>query len=111
MTSGGTRSWRKMHRYAFGRYKVSSLFTAFIMLVIAPTGILLAQQDELRFIPNSRVSIPIRPNTYQQRLDQSRQQQCLTGVILIPAETSVPLTGLILDPHRGNFFRKMGAVI
>ena len=109
MTSGGTRSWRKMHRYAFGRYKVSSLFTAFIMLVIAPTGILLVQQDELRFVQNSRVSIPIRPNTYQQRLDQSRQQQRLTGVI--PAETSVPLTGLILDPHRGNFFRKMGAVI
>ena len=104
--SRSMRTWRKFHRYSFGYYKIFSLITAFVMVVIALTGILLTHQDELRFVQNGRISTNILPDRYQDRLDETRERQQLADVL--PRETKVPLKWLILDLHTGDFWGSWG---
>lgn len=102
LNSRSMRTWRKFHRFSFGYFKIISLLTAFAMIVIALTGILLTHQDELRFVQNGRLTTSVLPDAYQERLDETRERQQLDEIL--PRETSVPLKWLILDLHTGDFW-------
>ncbi|MCF7800809.1 MAG: PepSY domain-containing protein [Candidatus Marinimicrobia bacterium] len=106
INSRSMRTWRKFHRFSFGYFKIIGLVTAFIMIVISLTGILLTHQDDLRIIQNSRLSSSVLPDEYQERLDETRKRQQLDEII--PRETSVPLKWVILDLHTGDFWGSWG---
>jgi len=106
LKSRSMRTWRKFHRYSFGYFKIISLFTAFTMVVLALTGILLTHQDELPFVQNTRIPSNMLPGKYQARLDETRERQQLTDIL--PRETLVPLKWLVLDLHTGDFWGAWG---
>ncbi len=53
MTSGGFRD--KIQPHAFSYFKVLSLFTGFVIVVIELTAVFPVRGDELKFVRNFRV--------------------------------------------------------
>jgi hypothetical protein len=97
------KKWRKVHIYSFGYYKLLSLFSSMILLVIALTGILYNHQHDFDFLRHSRVPTWLLPDHYQERLDTTRRAQGMED--LFPEESkSVPLMWLVIDLHNGEFF-------
>jgi hypothetical protein len=95
--------WRKVHIFSFGYFKLLSLFTSCILLVIALTGILYNHTHDFRFLSTARVPTAILPDKYQERLDRTRQAQGTTE--MFPEEAhSVPIMWLVIDLHNGEFF-------
>lgn len=100
------RVWRKFHRYTFGYSKWVSLLSAFLLVVIAITGILLTHQDDLKSIQTGRVPLSLLPDHYETRLQSTRERQGTDQIFAV--EESVPMRWVILDLHTGEFFGKYG---
>lgn len=101
------KTWRKVHLYSFGYYKLVSLVISVLMLVISLTGILYNHHHDLAFLNSTRVPTAILPDGYQERLDRTRESQGLGD--LFPEEAhSVPVMWLVIDLHNGAFFGETG---
>ncbi len=97
------KTWRNIHKYAFGYYKLVSLFISVLMLIICLTGILYNHHHDLDFLRSWRVPTVVLPDGYQERLDRTRAAQGMTE--LFPEEaSSVPIMWLVIDLHNGVFF-------
>ena len=97
------RTWRKVHIYSLGYFKVLSLFSSILLLIIGLTGILYNHHHDFDFLKESRVPTVILPGKYQERLDETREAQGLAD--LFPEEAqSVPVMWVIIDLHNGSFF-------
>jgi len=95
--------WRKIHIFSFGYFKLLSLFSSCILLVIAMTGILYNHLHDFRFLEQARVPTSMLPGKYQERLDRTRAAQGLGD--LFPEEAhSVPIMWVVIDLHNGEFF-------
>ena len=89
--------------YSLGYFKVVSLITSTLLLVIAVTGILYNHHHDFGFLSNGRIPTAILPGKYQERLDRTREAQGLGD--LFPEEaTSVPVMWVVIDLHNGEFF-------
>ncbi|MDH4322140.1 MAG: PepSY domain-containing protein [Desulfobulbaceae bacterium] len=101
--------WRKIHIYSFGYLKWPSIFVSVIFVLISITGILYNHTHDFEFLKKGRVTTSILPDSYQQRLDQTRQAQGLAD--LFPEEAaSVPVMWLVKDLHTGDFFGPWGRI-
>lgn len=97
------KTWRKVHIFSFGYFKLLSLFSSCVLLVIAVTGFLYNHSHDFRFLETLRVPTQVLPDSYQERLDRTRKAQGLED--LFPDEArSVPIMWVVIDLHNGNFF-------
>jgi hypothetical protein len=97
------RNWRKTHMFSTGYFKLVSLVTSLILLVIALTGILYNHLHDFAFLETARIPTWLLPGGYQERLDRTRQVQGLAD--LFPEEAhSVPIMWVVIDLHNGEFF-------
>ncbi|MBT8044938.1 MAG: PepSY domain-containing protein [Verrucomicrobiae bacterium] len=97
------RNWRKVHMYCLGYFKILSLISSCLLLIIGVTGILYNHHHDFDFLKESRVPTAILPGKYQERLDQTRDAQGL-GDIFPEEDSSVPIMWVIIDLHNGSFF-------
>ena len=89
--------------FSLGYFKVVSLVSSILLLVIGVTGILYNHHHDFRFLRESRVPTAILPAKYQERLDRTRESQGLGD--LFPEEAhSVPVMWVVIDLHNGEFF-------
>lgn len=95
--------WRKVHMFSVGYFKLVSLITSLVLLVIALTGILYNHLHDFAFLEETRVPTWLLPHGYQERLDRTRAAQGLAE--LFPEEAhSVPIMWVVIDLHNGEFF-------
>lgn len=100
------RKWRKFHIFSLGYYKLVTLFTSSLLLVIALTGILYNHHHDFGFLRDGRIPTSVLPDKYQERLDRTREAQGLADVF--PEEArSVPVMWVVIDLHNGEFFGGM----
>jgi hypothetical protein len=104
------RLWRKTHMFSFGYFKVVSLITSTLILIISLTGILYNHQHDFDFLKDSRISTSILPDKYQERLDRTRSAQGL-GELFPEEATNVPIMWVLIDLHNGSFFGGFGGRI
>jgi len=98
--------WRKVHIFSFGYFKLVSLITSSLMLIIALTGILYNHHHDFEFLREGRISTSLLPEKYLERLNRTRQAQGLAD--RFPEEAhSVPVMWVIIDLHNGEFFGGM----
>lgn len=97
------KTWRKVHMFSFGYFKLLSLFSSCILLVIALTGILYNHQHDFDFLRQARVPTWMLPDHYQERMDTTREAQGMTDMFPEQAK-SVPVMWLVIDLHNGEFF-------
>lgn len=97
------KTWRKVHMFSFGYFKLVSLVSSVVLLVIALTGLLYNHQHDFAFLEQARVPTWALPDSYQERLERTRKVQGLEE--LFPEEArSVPIMWLVIDLHNGEFF-------
>lgn len=97
------RKWRKVHMFSFGYFKLVSLVSGCLLLIIALTGILYNHLHDFAFLEEARVPTWTLPDKYQERLDRTRKAQGLED--LFPEEAhSVPIMWVVIDLHNGEFF-------
>jgi hypothetical protein len=97
------KNWRKVHIFSLGYFKVVSLVTSTLLLVISLTGILYNHHHDIRFLRDGRIPTSVLPGKYQERLDRTREAQGTAD--LFPEEAhSVPVMWLVIDLHNGSFF-------
>jgi len=97
------KNWRKVHIFSFGYFKLVSLVSSVILLIIALTGFLFNHRHDFDFLETARVPTWALPDAYQERLDRTRKAQGLED--LFPEEAkSVPIMWLVIDLHNGEFF-------
>jgi len=96
---------RVIHRYGFGYFSAASFIVSLLIIIIAITGILLAHQQDLRFIQTTSLPAAWLPSHYQERLKTVRRLQ---GQPLNISRARIPLRWVILDLHTGSFFGKWG---
>ena len=97
------KNWRKVHIFTFGYFKVVSLITSTLLLIIAITGILYNHHHDIDFLSKGRIPTAILPSKYQERLDEVRKAQGIGD--LFPEEAhSVPVMWVVIDLHNGEFF-------
>jgi len=97
------RTWRKVHIFSFGYFKIVSLISSILILFIAITGILYNHSHDFSFLEKSRVPTKFLPSKYQERIDNTREAQGLGN--LFPEEAhSVPIMWVVIDLHNGEFF-------
>lgn len=100
------RYWRKVHIFSFGYFKIVSLISSVLLLIIGGTGILYNHHHDFEFLADTRIPTAILPHKYQVRLDETREAQGLGD--LFPEEAkSVPVMWLVIDLHNGEFFGKL----
>ncbi len=104
------RNWRKVHIFSFGYFKLVSVFTSTLLLVIALTGILYNHHHDFEFLRQGRIPTKILPAKYQERLERTRQAQDL-GELFPEEKNSVPVMWIIIDLHNGEFFGGMAGRI
>ena len=104
------RNWRKVHIFSFGYFKLVSVFTSTLLLVIALTGILYNHHHDFEFLRQGRIPTKILPAKYQERLERTRQAQDL-GELFPEEKNSVPVMLIIIDLHNGEFFGGMAGRI
>ncbi len=101
--SGKMKYWRKVHIFSFGYFKLVSLITSTLLLIIALTGILYNHHHDFDFLSKGRIPTSILPDKYQVRIDDVRQAQGIGD--LFPEEAhSVPVMWVVIDLHNGEFF-------
>ena len=101
--------WRKVHLYGFGYYKWLSLLVTTFLVVCAVTGVLYNHQHDFTVLEKSRVPTQYLPDSYQERLERTRQAQGLEEIF--PEDSrSVPVMWLIQDLHTGEFFGFWGRI-
>lgn len=101
--------WRKIHLYVFGYYKWLALLVSLFLVICSLTGILYNHHHDFEILEKGRISTSFLPDSYQERLDRTRQAQGLED--LFPEEAnSVPLMWVIQDLHTGQFFGFWGRV-
>lgn len=97
------RNWRKVHIFSLGYFKLVSLFSSVLLLIIGITGILYNHHHDFDFLKRGRIPTAILPHKYQARLDETRAAQGLGD--LFPEEAkSIPVMWLVIDLHNGEFF-------
>jgi hypothetical protein len=97
------KTWRKVHMFSFGYFKLVSLASSLVLLVIALTGLLYNHHHDFAFLEQARVPTWLLPDSYQERLDRTRKAQGLED--LFPEEArSVPIMWVVIDLHNGEFF-------
>lgn len=97
------RNWRKVHIFSLGYFKLVTLVTSSLLLIIALTGILYNHHHDFEFLREGRIPTSILPDKYQERLERTREAQDLED--LFPDEgNSVPVMWVIIDLHNGEFF-------
>jgi hypothetical protein len=97
------KNWRKVHIFSFGYFKVVSLITSILLLIIAVTGILYNHHHDFEFLRTARIPTSILPDKYQERIDEVRKAQGIAE--LFPEEAdSVPVMWVVIDLHSGEFF-------
>jgi uncharacterized iron-regulated membrane protein len=96
------KNWRKVHIFSFGYFKLVSLITSTLLLIIALTGILYNHHD-FNFLSEGRIPTRFLPAKYQKRLERTRKAQGL-GDLFPEEENSVPVMWVIIDLHDGEFF-------
>ena len=95
--------WRKVHIFSLGYFKIVSLISSTLLLVIGVTGILYNHHHDFQFLRSGRISTSILPHQYQERLDRTREAQGLGN--LFPEEAhSVPVMWVVIDLHNGKIF-------
>lgn len=97
------KTWRKVHIFSFGYFKVLSLISSCILLVIALTGILYNHHHDFRFLEQGRIPTWMLPAKYQERIDRTRRAQGLEDMFPDEAK-SVPVMWVVIDLHNGSFF-------
>ena len=89
--------------FSLGYFKVVSLISSTLLLIIGVTGILYNHHHDFRFLREGRIPTSILPGKYQERLDRTRESQGLGD--LFPEEAhSVPVMWVVIDLHNGEFF-------
>ena len=104
------KNWRKVHIFSLGYFKLVSVITSTILLIIALTGILYNHHHDFEFLRNGRIPTKILPEKYQERLERTRKAQGLED-IFPGEENSVPVMWVIIDLHNGEFFGGLGGRI
>lgn len=104
------RNWRKVHIFSFGYFKLVSVITSSLLLIIALTGILFNHHHDFEFLRNGRIPTSILPDKYQERLERTREAQDL-GELFPEEANSVPVMWVIIDLHNGEFFGGMAGRI
>jgi hypothetical protein len=97
------KNWRKVHIFSFGYFKLVSLITSTLLLIIALTGILYNHHHDFNFLSEGRIPTRFLPAKYQKRLERTRKAQGL-GDLFPEEENSVPVMWVIIDLHDGEFF-------
>ena len=97
------RTWRKVHIFSFGYFKIVSLISSILILFIAITGILYNHSYDFSFLEKSRVPTKFLPGKYQERIDTTREAQGL-GNLFKEEANSVPIMWIVIDLHNGEFF-------
>lgn len=104
------KNWRKVHIFSLGYFKLVSLISSSLLLIIGVTGILYNHINDFDFLREGRVPTSILPAKYQERLERTQRAQGLEEVF--PEETaSVPVMWVIIDLHNGAFFGGMAGRI
>ena len=104
------KNWRKVHIFSLGYFKIVSLITSVLLLVIGVTGILYNHHHDFEFLRDGRIPTNVLPGKYQERLDRTRQAQGLED--MFPEEAnSVPVMWVVIDLHNGEFFGGMAGRI
>ncbi|HAW53383.1 MAG TPA: hypothetical protein DCX54_13820 [Flavobacteriales bacterium] len=101
--------WRKIHIYSFGYLKWPSIVISILFVIICLTGILYNHNHDFEFLKKGRVTTSILPDSYQQRLDKTREAQGLEDIFPDEAH-SVPVIWLVKDLHTGDFFGRWGRI-
>ena len=97
------KNWRKVHIFSFGYFKLVSLISSSLLLIIGLTGILYNHHHDFKFLSEGRIPTRILPPKYQERLVRTREAQGATD--LFPEEeNSVPVMWVVIDLHNGEFF-------
>ncbi len=101
------KTWRKVHIYSFGYFKIIAVIVCLHMLFISITGFLLNHRHDFGWMETARVTTSILPGSYQQKLDDVRAAQGLAD--MFPDEAhSVPVMWLIYDFHTGDILGPWG---
>ena len=100
------KNWRKVHIFSFGYFKLVSVITSTLLLIIALTGILYNHHHDFKFLSEGRIPTSILPDKYQERLDRTRKAQD-TEDLFLDEKNSVPVMWVIIDLHNGEFFGGM----
>lgn len=102
--------WKKWHVYSLGYFILPGIVVSMILLIIAVTGILYNHHHDFETLETGRISTRFLPDSYQERLERTRNAQGLED--LFPEEADrIPIMWLVKDLHTGDFWGPWGRLV
>lgn len=99
------KSWRNLHIYSFGYWRLLSSILAVLFIIIFITGFFLNHRHEFRFLSRTQVPLYLLPGHYTDRVELINQSQSNLPVAKM---NGAPLEWIVRDLHTGEFFGRWG---